>query len=130
MVQIIHSHQTFDPSHFENGFSLTSLISSLFHFDDDISKYEHVESDSSSSNTNDDKNATNTTSSDEDRTESSHQHTTIDPSPQDSSDKSNSHTTPSNQSEVLTENNQSIDRLSHHLNIVTVITIIQLMILA
>ena len=44
-----------DPSHFENGFSLTSLISSLFHFDDDISKYEHVESDSSSSNTNDDK---------------------------------------------------------------------------
>jgi len=83
------------------------LISSLFHFDDDISKYEHVESDSSSSNTNDDKNATNTTSSDEDRTESSHQHTTIDPSPQDSSDKSNSHTTPSNQSEVLTENNQS-----------------------
>lgn len=96
-----------DPSHFENGFSLTSLISSLFHFDDDISKYEHVESDSSSSNTNDDKNATNTTSSDEDRTESSHQHTTIDPSPQDSSDKSNSHTTPSNQSEVLTENNQS-----------------------
>ena len=55
MIQIIHSHQILDPSHFENGFSLTSLISSLFHFDDDISKYEHVESDSSSSNTNDDK---------------------------------------------------------------------------
>ena len=96
-----------DPSHFENGFSLTSLISSLFHFDDDISKYEHVKSDSSSSNTNDDKNATNTTSSDEDSTESSHQRTTIDASSQDVSDKSNSHVTSSNQSDVLTENSQS-----------------------
>ena len=106
------------------------MISSLFHFDDDISKYEHVESDSSSSNTNDDKMQRIQLLQMKMRTESSHQHTTIDPSPQDSSDKSNSHTTPSNQSEVLTENNQSIDRLSHHLNIVTVITIIQLMILA
>lgn len=96
-----------DPSHFENGFSLTSLISSLFHFDDDISKYEHVKSDSSSSNTNDDKNATNTTSSDEDSTESSQQRTTIDASSQDVSDKSNSHVTSSNQSDVLTENSQS-----------------------
>lgn len=101
------SSNFFDPSHFENGFSLTSLISSLFHFDDDISKYEHVKSDSSSSNTNDDKNATNTTSSDEDSTESSHQRTTIDASSQDVSDKSNSHVTSSNQSDVLTENSQS-----------------------
>ncbi|MGW9856980.1 flagellum-specific peptidoglycan hydrolase FlgJ [Staphylococcus hominis] len=100
------------PSQYENGFSLTSLISSLFNFDDDISKYEHVESDSSSSNNSDDKHTTNTTSSDKDNTESSNQHTTTDASTQDSSDKSNSNVTSSSQSDALTENNQS-NQTSH-----------------
>lgn len=101
-----------DPSHYENGFSLTSLISSLFNFDDDISKYEHVEGDSSSSNNNDDKNATNTTSSDKDSTKPSTQHTT-DASAQDSSNKSNNNVTSSNQSDVLTDDNQSNQQPSH-----------------
>ncbi|GGG98694.1 amidase domain-containing protein [Staphylococcus pragensis] len=38
-----HSSHFLDPNVFDNGFSLTNLIASLFNFDSDISDYEHVE---------------------------------------------------------------------------------------
>ncbi|MCJ1667140.1 amidase domain-containing protein [Staphylococcus sp. NRL 19/737] len=58
-----HSSHFLDPNVFDDGFSLTNLIASLFNFDSDISDYEHVEHSKDSANNASSDNSANTSNS-------------------------------------------------------------------
>ena len=110
LILVVYLPNFLNPDLYQNGFSLTHLIASLFNFDSDISDYEQP---ASTNETDDDTHSTNeqdTDSQDQDQTEHSASSSDITNREHDdvqqSSEKANQSDKTSRQDEIDTNNNQ------------------------